>query len=445
PPPRSVSAVPGRPGVPRWLSGLMISATLLFVLAAAFGLGRLGPGRGPSPGTPTAAQSDKALALEFMRQGSPAKAIELLDGMVTRDPGDAEAHILKQNALAQLIGRPVIRLPVLTSATGPDGLDGVSLLHGVALAQAEVNQAGGPGSRSLVVDVYDDQSQLPRGLALAQEIAERADYLVCVGPFNSQFTLGVEPLFNHAGLAFIAPVASDPGIWEAGPYIFTGSDSNLAREEVLARHFLSRHLKRGAILYDPDSLYSINMAEEFAEFLKEHGGEATCRVPYQEGAIQQVVESRPQFVFLADYRTRPLVEQLQALRRAGLKVPVAAQARLFNHELIRGLGAEAEGLLLSAYFHPDLPDPMVQEFTRHFHQMFGELQPSHREATAYDVVKLTLPALERPDATRRTVRDYLAGLDSYTGVTGTFAPGRRLDRRKAYVIEIRQGRFELLP
>ncbi|GMU52286.1 MAG: hypothetical protein AMXMBFR33_14320 [Candidatus Xenobia bacterium] len=432
-------------GAPRWLGALMVSATIFFLTAALVGLVRPG-GAKPSfrslDSLTRTGLSEKNRARQLMEQGSPAKAIELMDGLVTRNPADAEAHILKQNALALLLGKPPVRVPVLTSMSGREGNEGVSLLYGLALAQAEVNQLGG---RPLVLDLYNDESSLPLALQLSKEaICPRPDYLVEIGPFNSQHTLAVAAVYNDAGLAMVAPVASDPRIWEAGPYCFTGSDSNLERLDALAAHFTGLGLKRGAILYDPGLTLSNTMAGEFSSILLKRGGEVVFEQPYGESNLPMLIKSRPQFVFLADYRAQVLVDLMRQLRQAGLQVPTASQARLFGSELVRTGGKDVEGLLLSAYFHPDVSRPEVADFKRKFQQMFGDLDPSHREATAYDVLKMVLPALETPGATRRSVRDYLAGLSEYVGVTGSFAPGKKLDRRRAYVVEVRNGTYQLV-
>lgn len=432
-------------GAPGWLGGLMVTATVLFLAAAVAGLVRPS---GPRPGfrypdtLTRTGLTEKNRARELMESGSPAKAIELMDGLVTRNPADAEAHILKQNALGLLLGKPPLRIPVMTSMSGPEGAEGNSLLYGLALAQAEMNQLGG---RPVVLDLYDDESSLPRALALSQNvIVPRPDYLVEIGPFNSQLTLAVAPAFANGELAMIAPVASDPRVWEQGPYCFTASDSNLPRLDALADHFVSQGLTRGAILFDPSVTLSNTMASEFSGLLTQRGGEVVFQSPYGESMIPMLIQARPQFIFLADYRSQELLEVLHELRPAGVKLPIACQARIFGTELVREGGPDVEGLLTSAYFHPDVSRTEVADFKRRFQQMFGDLEPSHREATAYDVLKMVLPALEKPGANRRSVRDYLEELPEYTGVTGSFAPGKKLDRRQAYVVEIERGSYRLV-
>ncbi len=454
PAPRSVARLPPPPptpkmrataGSPRWLGSLMAVATVMFLAAAVAGLVR---SSGPKPGfrypdtLTRTGLTEKNRARELMENGSPAKAIELMDGLVTRNPADAEAHILKQNALALLLGKPPIRVPVLTSMSGDEGAEGTSLLYGLALAQAEVNQLGG---RPVVLDIYDDESALPRAIALSKDIiGPRPEYLVEIGPFSSQMTLAIAPIFADRELAMIAPVASDPRVWEQGPYCFTGSDSNLMRLDALAEHFTSQGLTRGAILFDPGITLSNTMASEFTNLLAKRGGSVVFESPANDNMIPMLIQARPQFIFIADYRAQELVDTLHLLRKAGVSLPTACQARLFGTDLIKLGGSDVDGLLMSAYFHPDVSTIEVADFKRRFQQMFGELEPSHREATAYDVLKMVLPALEKSGATRRSVRDYLKDLPLYTGVTGSFAPGKKLDRRQAYVVEVRDGNYKLL-
>ena len=110
------------------------------------------------------------------------------------------------------------------------------------------------------------------------------------------------------------------------------------------------------------------------------------------------------------------------------------------------LGA-VDGLLLSTYFHPDAPKPEIQKFSRDFAREFSGLTPSHREANAYDSLLLAAQALDKVGFDRAKVRAYLDSIGestpAYEGVTGSFSPARRLNKRQPYLVRIRGGRFLL--
>lgn len=437
-----------------WLPVLLMIATFAFVTGAALGWR---PPPSDEAGTSSlfrvlaATAGEKREARELIARQDYSAAINLLDSLVTRHAEDAEAHILKANAYAKLSGS-YQAVPVITSIQGRD-LEGFQLLHGLALAQAEINREGGVRGRQLVLDVYDDQSRVEQALAVAQKIVANPDYVVAIGPFTSQHTIAVAPVFNNAGLPLVAPAASDPRVWAAGRYVYTASDSDTRKVEVLADYFVERGLIRGAIFHDQSSIVSRSYADEFTEHFREQGGELAAAGSYDETTedfgplIDEVRASGADFVFLADYRVPPVVRFLTQLRHADLTLPVATQNAAFSETLIMQGKDAVEGLLLSTYFHPDAQEPRIQEFAEQFRQSFGGLTPSHREANAYDSLILVREALETVGFERDQVEAYLSAVGDaqppFQGVTGKFSPSRRLDLRPPYLVRIRGGGYRL--
>lgn len=439
--------------VPRWLEPVLLVATLLFLAGVILGFRGTGGRPGPTLAPPEFSLDDpaKAEARRLMAQGDYTRAVALLDGLVTRRPSDAEAHILKQNAYALLIRQPTVRLAALLSLTGVDGPEAGRILHGLAQAQAEVNERAGLRGRPVVIDIYDDGSATERCLELAQKITADPAYLVCIGAYNSQRTLAVAPIFNAARMPLVTPVASDTRIWEAGPYIFSAGDSHYPRVHILVQWALAQGYRKAAVLKDPDNVLSESLAGYFRDQYEGRGGKVVLELPYTadeeqfSSQVQALKSSPAQVVFFGDYRGTLVGRFARALRSAGSTLPLACQVGPFTRGVLEAAGPDAEGIVLSGYFHPDIERPAVRQFVYRFHQLFGTLTPSHLEATAYDVASLVLEGLEQGLSNRQKVRDYLASRPPYEGVSGRFALARRLDARRVYLIEIRQGTYHLQP
>ncbi len=449
PPPRRAATVPA------WLPGLMVLATVLFLAGAFLGL------RSLSSSAPiveeeahTISNPDKEQAREFLENGDLLRATSLLDLAVTRHPADAEAHIMRANAYALMASSNPIRIPAMMSLSGFDAQEGARLLYGIAAAQLEFNQAGGVNGRHVVIDIYDDCSDTERILEIAEKVRNNPDYLVVLGPFSSQRSLVIAPLFNGEHLAFLAPVASDPRLWEAGQYAFTASDSNFPRVRGLAHRLIAAGYRKAGVVVDRDSVLSSSVAGYFREEFESLGGRVVCDAVFVgtdfSQAIARLRVAEPDTIFFSDYRGAILAQFVRALRAAGVDTQVASQTAPFTRALLADGGSAAEGLLLSGYYHPDSPRPEVQRYVRRFRQLFGPISTSHLDATAYDATCLVFAALKSGATTRQAVRDYLAsvgaegGRPAYHGVTGTFALARRLDRREVYLVEVRGGSYHLL-
>jgi len=454
--------VPGRPSVPlgpleaprstpSWLPALLGVATFFWVAGAALGLIRPSASSTPLP-VATVAAPEKDSARQALARKDYATAISLLDSLVTSHPEDAEAHILKANAYVLMQGKEFYRIPVLTSLTGSDQ-EGVQLLSGLALAQSELNQAGGVRGRLLVLDLYNDDSRLEQTLELASQIGKNPDYAVAIGPFSSQQTIAAAPVYEAAKLPDITPAASDPRVWVASKYIFTASDSDVHRVRALARQMAGEGLLQAAVFHDEESVVSISLADDFVEEFAKLGGKVAVSGTYQESALDfgpllaKLSGSQAQFVFLADYRSSLAAQFARELRDTGSALPLAVETAAFSEKLLQQGGSAVDGMWMSTYFHPDAPDEEIQKFTLHFGQNFGSLRPTHREANAYDTLKLLAKGIEEVGFEREPLRAWLASLgekrEPYPGVSGRFAPGRKLDLRQAYVVQIKAGKYVL--
>jgi len=443
------------PGVPLWIPGLMALATLLFLVGALLGLRLLAPSAPVvEEEAHTITNPDKEQAREFLERGDLVQAVSRLDQAVTRHPADAEAHILRSNTYALMASSNPVRIPALMSLSGFDAQEGSRLLYGIAAAQAEFNQAGGVSGRPVVIDLFDDASDTQRILEIAGVIRKNQDYLVVLGPFSSQRSLVIAPLFNGDHLAFLAPVASDPRLWEAGKYSFTATDSNYPRVRGLAHRLIAAGYRKAGVVVDRDSVLSSSVAGYFREEFEGLGGRVVCDAVFVgtdfSQALARLRAAEPDTIFFSDYRGAVLAQFVNALRDAGMETQVSSQTAPFTRALVTDAGSAAEGLLLSGYYHPDTPRPEVQRYVRRFRQLFGQVSTSHLDATAYDASWLVFEALKSGASTRQAVRDYLAsigaegGRPAWHGVTGTFALARRLDQREVYLVEVRGGRYHLL-
>jgi len=433
----------------RWLA--LTAMLLLVVLSgiAAWQARRAGP--------PPTQDPRLTLAQAAAREGHSEKALAILEELLRTRPEDAEGQLLRENLRALRSGENALRVPVITSLTGIDGPDGYPILYGMVLAQRDINAQGGLAGRPLVLDLFDDGSDSNKALAISHELVANPAYLLALGPFTSQRALQVGPLFNAHHLTLLAPSASDPRLWQSGPYLMTVADTNHERIEALARHFVKQGLRRGAILADQTVILSNSFAQSFLAACEAAGGQIVAQLDYQGGEsdfrtqVDQIVASKAQFVFQADFRGSEVLRFVRALRQSGSTIPVATQLAIHAPGFLKEGGSEVEGVLTASYFHPEADVPEVQQFMEKFSAAYPKTRASHVSAGAYDALQAGARALKEalteggsPVEQRERVREALYGMDIVSGVSGRFAPGRKLDLRETYVIEVRDGAFRLV-
>lgn len=470
PPPLPAAHRPWREGAGRRWGGqgptgrasvvLLVLATLFWFVALDLALPRRAPVEAsPSPAAARPgvvpyrqAQADpkeREKARALYRQGRWAEAIAALDALVTQTPQDAQMHILAANAYIFLQKDRFTRIPFIGSDSGVDAFDSSAHLFGLALAQDTINKRGGIRGHKVVVDVYDDRSQVSTCLQVAQGLVRDAAVKVVLGPTNSQRELAIAPIFNVAHVSLVAPTASSRAVWEAGPYIFTASDSRTPRVRGLARYMAAQGVKNVAILGEGTSRLSNEMQEAFAETMRAQGVATSQLPPFEEGQtdftaqVQAAAQLKPDLIFFADYRPNTISEFARQLRASGSNVRLCAQTIAFNPELIEQGGDAVQGLMLCEYFHPELETSAMKAFMAAFRRKFGDLTPPYAVANTFDAFMAVAAALEHAD-TRQEVRDYLVSHPAFDGISGRFAFGKRLDARPLWLIEVRDGRFHLV-
>jgi branched-chain amino acid transport system substrate-binding protein len=264
----------------------------------------------------------------------------------------------------------------------------------------------------------------------------------------------VAPLVNGKGLPTITPCASDPQLLDTGPYMLCVSDTDIKKVRALAQRLYQDGGRNAAVFANESSILSRSLAEVFVERFQELGGKIALNETYPPNQLDfslQLQHSRQKqadCVFLAEYRTQPVVGFCETMRRLGFNVLVAAQTPGSAENLFHNGTEAVEGLYVSTYYVHNDGSAENQRFVRDFRQMFGGRLPSHREVQAYDSLRLAVKALDTVGPDRAKVLQYLQSVGTsgppYVGVSGSFAPSISLDARPAHVLRVSHGTYQLL-
>lgn len=399
----------------------------------------------------TADQKDEIR--ELLSQGKHKEAIARLDSLVTLHPQDAEAHILKNNAYAELSSSLLYRIPVVTSLKG-DEREGFQALFGWALAQSDINRDRAAGLPLVYLELNDDRSDSARLLDIVGELAKDPNTPLVLGPWTSQQSLLVSPLVNDGGLPLITSVAADPRVLSSGPNIFCIADTDINKSRVLADHFKAIGCRKAAVFADRSRYVSRTVAGLFSERFEEMGGDIVLQDAYPSdtidfsSAIKKAKKRGADCIFLSEYRMAPVISFCQTKADLGWDVPIATQVAGFGGELPEQGGKPVDGMFLASTYVPSYLNEQQENFQSRFRTMFGKREATHREAQVYDSLRLAVDALDAVGADREKLQAYLTQIGRssppYEGISGTFAPSKRLNAREAYVVEVRDGGFHLV-
>ena len=109
-------------------------------------------------------------------------------------------------------------------------------------------------------------------------------------------------------------------------------------------------------------------------------------------------------------------------------------------KLVEIAGEAAEGGYFSNHYSKDDPNPLVQGFVANFTSQHGEA-PDALAACAYDAIRLVAQAIEAAGTVDRdALRDALAQVVDFDGVTGTITiDDERNARKTATILTIENG------
>ena len=140
-----------------------------------------------------------------------------------------------------------------------------------------------------------------------------------------------------------------------------------------------------------------------------------------------------------------LGEFARQLRARGSKAELYSNVVGYSTGLLEAGGPALNGLHLAETFFPESQAAPVKTFVEEFQHQFPGVEPTRAAAQGYDGVTLLEPWL---GSSRDQVRQNLRALGStkppYAGASGSLSPGAMPTELPVYLLEIQDGRHELV-
>lgn len=132
---------------------------------------------------------------------------------------------------------------------------------------------------------------------------------------------------------------------------------------------------------------------------------------------------------------------VRAIRAAQIDVPIYACDRVLHPQFLVAAGSAAEGVVAASSFVADTAADNYQAFRQAYRSKTGD-EPTLYAAHAYDGTRMLLAAISRAGLNRYRIRDALAAVRKFPGVTGTITMDRVYSHRgPVSLATVRQGSF----
>jgi branched-chain amino acid transport system substrate-binding protein len=346
----------------------------------------------------------------------------------------------------------VIRVGVNAELTGSKPTVGDSCRKAAELLAGQVNQAGGikVGEKKYPLKLFieDNEDKAESAAAVAQKLISQNNVLAIIGPNASGNAIPAARICEDAGVIMVTPWSTNPKTTEGKKFAFRACFIDDFQGQVMAK-FARENLKAqtAAVLYDVASEYNKGIAEFFKKFFEAAGGKVVAFESYTKddkdfsSQLTSIKAANPDVLFLPNYYNEvPL--QAQQARRLGLTCPFIGSDSWGSEELLRLGAKDLEGSYFSTHYAPDIATPKAQRFIKDYETKYGK-KPDDVAALTYDAVKLLCAAITQAGALdRKKVRDALASIQKFEGVTGQMNFRNLCDPVKsAVILLIKDGKF----
>ena len=361
------------------------------------------------------------------------------------DRADTDATLERLQALEAMLDTDATKLGVLLPLSGPTGQIGRSALQSVQLALDMLQQRHAGLDLSLVIRDTGASTETARSALHA--LVEEAHVIGVIGPLLSQTAEELAPLADRLGVPLISPFARDSQFPQLSPYAFRNSLTDAMQGRLLASYATQQLARRRFAIFHPDDAYGTALADHFSAAITSHDGRVVVRAAYPSDA--QDVSRAVRRIRAATYDALLVPDYADNIARLTPELAQDAEAGVqllgtdgWNDPGITDVSSSVmEGAVFVDGFYADSPVPHVAAFVNGFRDRYGAV-PDLLAAQAYDTLMMCAQVLQTGVRTRPELRDGLAQIRGFPGVSGVTTMDASGDAEKVlYVLSVRQGRI----
>jgi branched-chain amino acid transport system substrate-binding protein len=409
--------------------------------------------RGDSPIAVTLRKSAKLRSnrRRFLAVGA-ALGVAPVSGQMLTPTGTAARS---QATPAAPAGDPILIGGVYNLTGGLSSLDNPAR-DGSLLAVAELNAAGGLLGRPVELVVEDGKTDLTAVTNATRKLIEEDQVVALVGLTDTSFAIPVADVAQDSAKPFLTVGATAPVITLAGDYVFMLPFGDNVQAAVGAEYAAAQGWTTCGLMLDDQMDFTKFLAAYFVDRFDDDdiGGQIIAEVTYATGDTDfsaqlteiQNLDPQPQFLYISSgpQEIGTIVKQVRDL---GIELPIVGGDGYDTPLLVELAGPAADGVVFATHQGVYGESPTADAFRAAFEGEYGTPPPSVFAALGYDGVLLMADAITRAGGTEpEAIRDALAATSGFEGITGTvtYEAGSRVPNKGCALIEVREGRFELI-
>lgn len=331
-----------------------------------------------------------------------------------------------------------IKLGALIPLTGFASGFGQNQKVALDLAVDEINEAGGILGNKVRVITYDTESKGEKAIFGFRKLTTQDKVLAVLGPFLSTEAEVCFPLANKYKTVSISASAAKPGLAaKHRPYGFTNSTSDLNTLPPAVKYWQKTHnIKTACIVTDiKDALNKSTGKIVFPKLFEKNGIKIIGTSDFVTGEmdfsahVSKFKGLNPDGITVSCTVADAAGFIKEAIKQ-GLQKPFIGGVAIQAPKFLELAGKDANGTLTSASFWVENPNPRSQAFVKAFRKRYGNRPPNPFAANMHENVYIMKQLIASVGVTnkssdlksdREKIRQGLAVLKNFSGVTGTFS------------------------
>ncbi len=329
----------------------------------------------------------------------------------------------------------------------PDAPLGRMMLNGALLALERANARGGYCGKPFKLMIHNDQALWGASSNEIVKMAYEEKVWAMLGSISGDSTHIALRVSLKTEVPIVNSASTDPTIPETiiPWYLTTLQDDRVQCYTLARRIFTDLGLQRVALLRINDRYGRFGVLK-FKDAARRLGHPVVIEQKY----LPVDTDFRRQLRIIEDSRAdaivvwgdqQPAAGILRQKNELGMKQRVFGSFRTMGDDLLNAAGSAAQGMEAVVPFDPTRDDPAWLSFNSRFANRFGR-RPEIFASLAYDTMDILLDAMCRAGLNRGRIRDALAGVESYKGVTGemTFDPNSK-NIVAMYLASVKDGKI----
>ena len=282
--------------------------------------------------------------------------------------------------------------------------------------------------------------------AVNTKLITQDEVLVIVGPQSSKQAVPAGGVANDLETPMISPWSTNPNTTLNRPWVFRTPFLDPFQGPVVANFVKDEFgFTKAGVLYDIASDYPKGLAEFFKKGWEDTGGTVVAFESFTTGdtdfsaQLTKIMDAGAEFIFAPQYYNEVALIVQQA-HELGFEGPIVGSDSWGSAELTNLCGADCNGLFFSTHYAAEGATGATKEFIDKYNAKYGYV-PDDVGALTWDSMNIVKQAIQDCGTItgdikvdRKCVRDAMANIKEFPGITGNMSFNEEGDPSKCAVI-----------